>query len=103
MGMARRESESPLRSLHVPFESQKRLLHGLVNALLGKQRASERIGPVLLTDLTSGFRGRKHKNMPNNFLFFDGSSLIAEIRAIQEADGRFKDKRLVPVNTVDLF
>jgi hypothetical protein len=41
--------------------------------------------------------------VPNNFLFFDGSSLIAEIRAIQQADGRFRGKRLVPVNTVNLF
>ncbi len=41
--------------------------------------------------------------MSNNFLFFDGSSLIAEIRAIHEAEARFKGNRLLPVNTVDLF
>jgi hypothetical protein len=57
MGMARRESEPPIRSLHVPFESQSGYSTGLVNALLGEQRASERIGPVLLTDSTSSSRG----------------------------------------------
>jgi uncharacterized LabA/DUF88 family protein len=39
----------------------------------------------------------------NNYIFFDGSSLIAEIRTIQNAYPRFKEKRLNTTNVVSRF
>jgi uncharacterized LabA/DUF88 family protein len=39
----------------------------------------------------------------NNYIFFDGSSLIAEIRTIQDAYPRFKERRLLSTGVVDRF
>jgi hypothetical protein len=39
----------------------------------------------------------------NNYFFFDGSALIAEIRSLQESDGKFKDRRLCPLPFVNYF
>jgi uncharacterized LabA/DUF88 family protein len=39
----------------------------------------------------------------NNYVFFDGSALIAEIRALQDDQPQFKTKRLLPLNCVEKF
>jgi hypothetical protein len=45
---------------------------------------------------------REGITMPtNNYFFFDGSALIAEIRSLQESDGKFKGRRLFPVTFVN--
>ena len=41
--------------------------------------------------------------MSNNYFFVDGSNLIAEARAIQGAEPRFRDRRLLPLRIIDLF
>lgn len=40
---------------------------------------------------------------PKHFLFFDGSSLIAQIRQLQEQQGAYKGRLLDPVRLVDHF
>jgi len=39
----------------------------------------------------------------NHYFFFDGSALIAEIRALQESQGQFKGRRLRPLPLVNIF
>lgn len=41
--------------------------------------------------------------MPNIYMFFDGSSLITQIRQLQRNDGRFKGHRLRPLDLVNYF
>lgn len=41
--------------------------------------------------------------MSNNYFFVDGSNLIAESRAIQGAEPRFKGRLLLPLRIIDLF
>jgi uncharacterized LabA/DUF88 family protein len=41
--------------------------------------------------------------MPNIYLFFDGSSLITQIRQLQGKDGRFKGHKLRPMDLVSYF
>ncbi len=42
-------------------------------------------------------------NMPNIYMFFDGSSLITQIRQLQGKDGRFKGHKLQPLDLVTYF
>jgi uncharacterized LabA/DUF88 family protein len=39
----------------------------------------------------------------NIYMFFDGSSLVAQIRQLQANDGRFKGRRLRPLDLVSYF
>jgi uncharacterized LabA/DUF88 family protein len=41
--------------------------------------------------------------MPNIYMFFDGSSLITQIRQLQGKDGRFKGHKLRPMDLVSYF
>src|SRR6266852_1199649 len=41
--------------------------------------------------------------MPNIYMFFDGSSLITQIRQLQGKDGRFKGHKLQPLDLVTYF
>jgi uncharacterized LabA/DUF88 family protein len=41
--------------------------------------------------------------MPNIYMFFDGSSLITQIRQLQGKDGRFKGRKLRPLDLVSYF
>ncbi len=41
--------------------------------------------------------------MPNIYMFFDGSSLITQIRQLQGKDGRFKGRKLRPLDLVTYF
>ncbi len=41
--------------------------------------------------------------MPNIYMFFDGSSLITQIRQLQGKDGRFKGHKLRPMDLVPYF